>query len=223
MSISYTHTHTQTQTKTFTLCSVSPTIFGLSLSLSLSYTLTFVLVFMQWSCLVDVSHPYALPSESSPWLCVCLYSQWNRCAKHHKCRLSTGPPHSGKTALAAKIAEDSQFPFIKICSPDKMIGHSEIAKCQAIKKVSDGSMVTLKTSRSCLMPPVLRCRCHVSASRQSKKNQIGSCWLMLYIKFWLSQVFCYKMYVMFIPVDIWGCLQVSAKLYCGGWHWAVAG
>lgn len=47
-----------------------------------------------------------------------------------------GPPHSGKTALAAKIAEDSQFPFIKICSPDKMIGSSEISKCQAIKKVS---------------------------------------------------------------------------------------
>lgn len=38
--------------------------------------------------------------------------------------------------MAAKIAEDSQFPFIKICSPDKMIGHSEISKCQAIKKVS---------------------------------------------------------------------------------------
>lgn len=50
--------------------------------------------------------------------------------------LSSGPPHSGKTALAAKIAEDSQFPFIKICSPDKMIGHSEISKCQAIKKVN---------------------------------------------------------------------------------------
>ena len=45
-----------------------------------------------------------------------------------------GPAHSGKTALAAKISEDSQFPFIKICSPDKMIGHSEISKCQAIKK-----------------------------------------------------------------------------------------
>lgn len=50
--------------------------------------------------------------------------------------IPTGPPHSGKTALAAKIAEESQFPFIKICSPDKMIGHSEISKCQAIKKVS---------------------------------------------------------------------------------------
>uniref|UniRef100_A0A8C8JK62 Vesicle-fusing ATPase n=1 Tax=Oncorhynchus tshawytscha TaxID=74940 RepID=A0A8C8JK62_ONCTS len=47
--------------------------------------------------------------------------------------LLEGPPNSGKTALAAKIAEESQFPFIKICSPDKMIGHSEIAKCQIIE------------------------------------------------------------------------------------------
>ncbi|KAF3853919.1 hypothetical protein F7725_014607 [Dissostichus mawsoni] len=31
--------------------------------------------------------------------------------------LLEGPPNSGKTALAAKIAEESQFPFIKICSP----------------------------------------------------------------------------------------------------------
>ncbi|KAK2110949.1 hypothetical protein P7K49_010695 [Saguinus oedipus] len=48
-----------------------------------------------------------------------------------------GPPHSGKTALAAKIAEESNFPFIKICSPDKMIGFSETAKCQAMKKVAE--------------------------------------------------------------------------------------
>ncbi|KAK7808448.1 hypothetical protein U0070_019705 [Myodes glareolus] len=50
--------------------------------------------------------------------------------------LLEGPPHSGKTALAAKIAEESNFPFIKICSPDKMIGFSETAKCQAMKKLS---------------------------------------------------------------------------------------
>uniref|UniRef100_A0A8C9KU58 Vesicle-fusing ATPase n=1 Tax=Panthera tigris altaica TaxID=74533 RepID=A0A8C9KU58_PANTA len=49
--------------------------------------------------------------------------------------LLEGPPHSGKTALAAKIAEESNFPFIKICSPDKMIGFSETAKCQAMKKI----------------------------------------------------------------------------------------
>ncbi|XP_026307869.1 vesicle-fusing ATPase isoform X1 [Piliocolobus tephrosceles] len=51
--------------------------------------------------------------------------------------LLEGPPHSGKTALAAKIAEESNFPFIKICSPDKMIGFSETAKCQAMKKVAE--------------------------------------------------------------------------------------
>lgn len=60
-----------------------------------------------------------------------------------------GPPSSGKTALAAKISEDSQFPFIKICSPDKMIGHSEIAKCQAIKKVTTPH-TTLQTSPALL-------------------------------------------------------------------------
>uniref|UniRef100_A0AAY4D5A6 Vesicle-fusing ATPase n=1 Tax=Denticeps clupeoides TaxID=299321 RepID=A0AAY4D5A6_9TELE len=62
--------------------------------------------------------------------------------------LLEGPPHSGKTALAAKIAEDSQFPFIKICSPDKMIGHSEIAKCQAIKKIFDDAY---KSQLSCVV------------------------------------------------------------------------
>uniref|UniRef100_A0A8C8J6N4 Vesicle-fusing ATPase n=1 Tax=Oncorhynchus tshawytscha TaxID=74940 RepID=A0A8C8J6N4_ONCTS len=48
--------------------------------------------------------------------------------------LLEGPPHSGKTALAAQISESSEFPFIKICSPDKMIGFSENSKCLAIKK-----------------------------------------------------------------------------------------
>ncbi|XP_014902501.1 vesicle-fusing ATPase isoform X3 [Poecilia latipinna] len=62
--------------------------------------------------------------------------------------LLEGPPHSGKTALAAQIAEDSQFPFIKICSPDKMIGNSEISKCQAIKKVFDDAY---KSQLSCVV------------------------------------------------------------------------
>uniref|UniRef100_A0A673NAW9 Vesicle-fusing ATPase n=1 Tax=Sinocyclocheilus rhinocerous TaxID=307959 RepID=A0A673NAW9_9TELE len=62
--------------------------------------------------------------------------------------LLEGPPHSGKTALAAKISEDSQFPFIKICSPDKMIGYSEISKCQAIKKVFDDAY---KSQLSCVV------------------------------------------------------------------------
>lgn len=62
--------------------------------------------------------------------------------------LLEGPPHSGKTALAAKIAEESSFPFIKICSPDKMIGFSETAKCQAMKKIFDDAY---KSQLSCVV------------------------------------------------------------------------
>ncbi|XP_032357399.1 vesicle-fusing ATPase isoform X4 [Etheostoma spectabile] len=62
--------------------------------------------------------------------------------------LLEGPPNSGKTALAAKISKDSQFPFIKICSPEMMIGHSEIAKCQAIKKIFEDAY---KSQLSCVV------------------------------------------------------------------------
>jgi vesicle-fusing ATPase len=50
--------------------------------------------------------------------------------------LLEGPPSCGKTALAAQIAKTSDFPFLKICSPENMVGYHEAAKCQAIKKVS---------------------------------------------------------------------------------------
>ncbi|XP_059811703.1 vesicle-fusing ATPase [Hypanus sabinus] len=62
--------------------------------------------------------------------------------------LLEGPPNSGKTALAAKIAEKSGFPFIKICSPDKMIGFTETAKCQAIKKIFEDAY---KSQLSCVV------------------------------------------------------------------------
>ncbi|XP_067825200.1 vesicle-fusing ATPase isoform X1 [Heptranchias perlo] len=62
--------------------------------------------------------------------------------------LLEGPPNSGKTALAAKIAEKSGFPFIKICSPDKMIGFSETAKCQGIKKIFEDAY---KSQLSCVV------------------------------------------------------------------------
>ncbi|XP_041431356.1 vesicle-fusing ATPase isoform X1 [Xenopus laevis] len=62
--------------------------------------------------------------------------------------LLEGLPHSGKTALAAKISEESNFPFIKICSPEKMIGFSETAKCQAIKKIFEDAY---KSQLSCVV------------------------------------------------------------------------
>ncbi|EIW76291.1 vesicular-fusion protein SEC18 [Coniophora puteana RWD-64-598 SS2] len=45
-----------------------------------------------------------------------------------------GPPGSGKTVLAATIAQTSAYPFIKLISPDRMVGFSEAQKIQAISK-----------------------------------------------------------------------------------------
>ncbi|KAF4619220.1 hypothetical protein D9613_004974 [Agrocybe pediades] len=46
-----------------------------------------------------------------------------------------GPPGSGKTALGASIAQSSEYPFIKLISPDNMVGFSEAQKVSAITKV----------------------------------------------------------------------------------------
>ncbi|KAG8931960.1 transport between ER and Golgi ATPase protein [Tulasnella sp. 418] len=50
-----------------------------------------------------------------------------------------GPAGSGKTALAATIAQASQFPFIKLLSPDSMVGYSETQKIATINKVFSDS------------------------------------------------------------------------------------
>lgn len=49
--------------------------------------------------------------------------------------LIEGPPNSGKTALAAMLAKNSDFPFVKVCSPEDMVGFTETAKCLQIRKV----------------------------------------------------------------------------------------
>ncbi len=49
--------------------------------------------------------------------------------------LLEGRAHTGKTALAARTAVTSEFPFVRLLSADSMIGFSESAKCQAIQKV----------------------------------------------------------------------------------------
>ena len=54
-----------------------------------------------------------------------------------------GPVGCGKTALAVYMALKSDFPFIKMCSPEHMIGFVESAKCQTIKKVSNQLMLSL--------------------------------------------------------------------------------
>jgi vesicle-fusing ATPase len=46
-----------------------------------------------------------------------------------------GPPGTGKSALAATIAQASEFPFIKLITPDNMVGFSEAQKILAISKI----------------------------------------------------------------------------------------
>lgn len=50
-----------------------------------------------------------------------------------------GPPGSGKTALAATIAMSSQFPFIKLISPENMVGMGESQKIAYLNKVFNDS------------------------------------------------------------------------------------
>ncbi|KAJ1914281.1 transport between ER and Golgi ATPase protein [Mycoemilia scoparia] len=50
-----------------------------------------------------------------------------------------GPPGSGKTSLAARIGMDSDYPFVKIVSPESMVGFTENAKINAINKVFNDS------------------------------------------------------------------------------------
>ncbi|KAI8991630.1 P-loop containing nucleoside triphosphate hydrolase protein [Mycotypha africana] len=50
-----------------------------------------------------------------------------------------GPAGSGKTALAATIAMQSEFPYIKLISPETMVGMTESAKVNEINKIFNDS------------------------------------------------------------------------------------
>lgn len=49
--------------------------------------------------------------------------------------LLSGSTGVGKTTLAAHIAKESDLPFVKVISPETMVGYSESAKCGKIAKV----------------------------------------------------------------------------------------
>lgn len=54
--------------------------------------------------------------------------------------LLQGPDGTGKTALAASIAKDSQFPFLKVISPEMFVGFpSDTNKCNEIQKIFEDS------------------------------------------------------------------------------------
>ncbi|KRT81863.1 AAA protein, partial [Oryctes borbonicus] len=62
--------------------------------------------------------------------------------------LLEGPPNSGKTALAAQLAKNSDFPFIKVCTPEEMVGFTETAKCLQIRKIFDDAY---RSTLSCIV------------------------------------------------------------------------
>lgn len=51
--------------------------------------------------------------------------------------LLAGGPGSGKSSLATEIAKASDFPYVKIITPDKYVGMGEVEKVSRIKKVFD--------------------------------------------------------------------------------------
>uniref|UniRef100_A0A6C0JSY2 Vesicle-fusing ATPase n=1 Tax=viral metagenome TaxID=1070528 RepID=A0A6C0JSY2_9ZZZZ len=57
--------------------------------------------------------------------------------------LIEGVSNSGKTALAATIAKNSEVSFIRVCSPEDMIGYNEQTKCNILKKTFDDAYKSL--------------------------------------------------------------------------------
>jgi len=62
--------------------------------------------------------------------------------------LLEGTAGSGKTALAAKVATESGFPYVKLISPETLIGYSETGRCTKITKIFEDSY---KSPLSCIV------------------------------------------------------------------------
>lgn len=69
--------------------------------------------------------------------------------------LLEGKPGSGKSALAATVALESKFPFMKLVSAEAMVAMSTTQKCAAIHKVKPPLLATCPYIRPDLTPPSL--------------------------------------------------------------------
>jgi len=62
--------------------------------------------------------------------------------------LIEGPPGSGKTALAAQLATASGYPYVKLISPEILVGYSETGRCNKITKIFEDAY---KSPVSCVV------------------------------------------------------------------------
>jgi len=62
--------------------------------------------------------------------------------------LLEGSAGAGKTALAAKLASDTGYPYVKLISPELLVGYSENGKCTKITKIFEDSY---KSPLSCIV------------------------------------------------------------------------
>ena len=73
-------------------------------------------------------------SDRTPLVCALLHGKLTSADSTHVLML-TGPSGAGKSALAATIAMESQFPFIKLISSEDMVGYAESQKISQLNKV----------------------------------------------------------------------------------------
>jgi len=62
--------------------------------------------------------------------------------------LLVGPTGCGKTAMSVQLASNSDFPYIKILSPEILVGYSESGKCSKITKIFEDAY---KSPISCIV------------------------------------------------------------------------
>merc|ERR1719259_798762 len=63
------------------------------------------------------------------------------------CMLLEGAPNAGTSALAAYLAKNSEFPFVKVITSRDMVGFTESAKCLRINKIFDDAY---RSEMSCI-------------------------------------------------------------------------